>query len=135
MTKAEIKRRSKPIKLKVRKGDQVVIIAGKNKGEVGFIAAVDPKNTRVIVLKNNPDANGNPIPLNAVIKHRKARQQGERSARLTIPAPLHISNVMLLDPKTGLATRIGKKEVDGKLVRYAKKSGEIIPDAPYKDEE
>ena len=130
MTKAEIKRRSKPIKLKVRKGDQVVIIAGKNKGEVGFIAAVDPKNTRVIVLKNNPDANGNPIPLNAVIKHRKARQQGERSARLTSPAPLHISNVMLLDPKTGLATRIGKKEVDGKLVRYAKKSGEKIIDAP-----
>lgn len=134
MTKAEIKRRSKPIKLKVRKGDQVMIIAGKNKGEIGFIAAVDPKKTRVIVLKNNPDSNGNPIPLNAVIKHKKAQQQGERSARLTIPAPLHISNVMVLDPKTGQPTRIGKKEVNGEKVRYAKKSGEVIPDAPYKED-
>jgi len=134
MTKAEIKRRSKPIKLKVRRGDQVMIIAGKNKGEIGFIAAVDPKKTRVIVLKNNPDSNGNPIPLNAVIKHKKAQAQGERSARLTIPAPLHISNVMVLDPKTGQPTRIGKKEVDGKLIRYAKRSGEVIPDAPYKED-
>jgi large subunit ribosomal protein L24 len=130
MTKAEIKKRLKPIKLRVRKGDNVMIIAGKNKGEIGFIAAVSPRENKVIVLKANPENAEQPIPLNAAIKHRKARSQGERSARIQIPVPIHVSNVMVLDPKTGQPTRVGRKEVDGKRVRYAKKSGEVIPDGP-----
>ena len=126
MTKAEIKRRENPIKLKIRRGDKVMIIAGKDKGQVGFIAAVSAKESRVIVLKENPENPEQPLPLNQVIKHRKAKSQGERSARIALPAPLHISNVMVLDPKTGQPTRVGKKKEGEKLVRYAKKSGTTI---------
>lgn len=128
-TKAELKRLAKPIKLKVRRGDKVMIIAGKDKGQVGFIAAVSPKENKVIVLKDNPENPEQPLPLNQVIKHRKARTQGERSARIALPAPLDASNVMVLDPKTGKPSRVGRRLENGKLVRYAKKSGETIKNA------
>lgn len=127
-TKAELKQQAKNVKLKVKTGDSVMIIAGKDKGQVGFVAAVSPKEQKVIVLKNNDENPEQPLPLNAAIKHRKARTQGEKSARIKIPVPLHVSNVMVLDPKTGEPTRIGRKRDDGKLVRYAKKSGEILKD-------
>ncbi len=125
-TKADIKRLAKPIKLKIRRGDKVMIIAGKDKGQVGFVAAVSAKEGKVIVLKDNPDNPEQPLPLNQVIKHRKAKSQGERSARIALPAPLHISNVMVLDPKTGQPSRVGRKKEGDKLVRYAKKSGSVI---------
>ncbi|MBL8047349.1 MAG: 50S ribosomal protein L24 [Chthonomonas sp.] len=127
-TKAEIKKLNTKIKLKLRTGDQVVIIAGKDKGQKGFIAAVSPKEGKIIVLQNNPENEEQPLPLNAVIKHRKAKMQGERSARIKLPAPLHISNVMLLDPKSGDATRVGRRKEGGRLVRYAKKSDTTIKD-------
>jgi large subunit ribosomal protein L24 len=129
-TKADIKRLSKPIKLKIRQGDNVVIISGKDKGEIGFVAAVSPKEQKVIVYKHNLENPEQPLPLNAAIKHRKAKQQGERSARFTIPVPIHISNVMVLDPETKLASRVGRRIEDGKSVRYAKKSGKTILPAP-----
>ncbi len=125
-TKAEVKRLSKPIKLKIRRGDKVMIISGKDKGEVGFVAAVSPKESKVIVLKENLENPEQPIPLNRVIKHRKARMQGERSARVMLPSPIHVSNVMLLDPETNLPTRVGRRKEDDKLVRFAKKSGKTI---------
>lgn len=125
-TKAELKKLEKPIKLKIRRGDKVMIIAGKDKGQIGFVAAVSPKEGKVIVLKDNPENPEQPLPLNQVIKHRKAKSQGERSARIALPAPLAISNVMLLDPKTGQPTRVGKKKEGDNLVRYAKKSGTVI---------
>ncbi|KXK18611.1 MAG: 50S ribosomal protein L24 [Armatimonadetes bacterium OLB18] len=128
MTKAETKQRKKPVKLKVRRGDRVQIIAGKDKGEVGFVAAVDPKKQRVLVLKPNDENPDQPLPLNAGIKHRKARTAEQRSTRLRIPLPIHVSNVMVLDPKSSEPTRVGRKVIDGKIQRYAKKSGEIIPD-------
>jgi large subunit ribosomal protein L24 len=106
-----------------------VIISGKDKGEVGFVAAVSPKEQKVIVLKNNDENPDQPLPLNAAIKHRKARTQGEKSARIKIPVPIHISNVMVLDPKTNKATRVGRRLEDGKLVRYSKKSGETLKEA------
>jgi large subunit ribosomal protein L24 len=129
-TKADIKRLNQRIKPKVRKGDQVVIIAGKDKGQTGFVAAVSPKEQKVIVLQVNPENEDQPIPLNAAIKHRKARTQGEKSARFKIPVPLHISNVMVIDPKSGKPSRIGRKREGDKLVRYAKKSGTIFEDKP-----
>lgn len=132
MTKAEIKQRAKHVKLKVRKGDKVVIIAGKDKGQIGTIYAVSPKEMKVIVLADNAENPEQPIPLNAAIKHRKARAQGERSVRLKIPKPLHISNVKLIDPTTNEPTRVGRRVEDGKLVRYAKKSGETIAEPDYK---
>ena len=97
-TKAELKQLAKHTKLKVRMNDKVVIISGKDKGEVGFIAAVSPKEQKVIVLKENEENPDQPFPLNAAIKHRKARTQNEKSARIKIPVPIHVSNVMVLDP-------------------------------------
>ena len=129
MTKAEIKARAKPIKLKVRKGDKVMIISGKDKGETGEILAVSPKEQKALVYRPNPDKPDEPTILNAAVKHRKAKMQGQKSARVRIPVPIHISKLMLLDPKTGQPTRVGRRKEDGKMVRYAKKSGEIIPDA------
>lgn len=127
-TKAELKQKATHIKLKVRKGDRVVIISGKDKGEIGFIAAVSPKEQKVIVLKENEENPEQPLPLNAAIKHRKAKTQGQRSVRLKIPVPIHMSNVMVLDPKTNEPTRVGRRLEEGKLVRYAKKSGEKLID-------
>jgi len=131
-TKAELKQAAKHIKLKVRKGDNVVIISGKDKGEKGIVAAVSPKEQKVIVIKYAEDNPDQPIPLNAAVKHRKAKTQNERSARIRIPVPIHVSNVMVVDPKTNEVTRVGRREESGKLVRFAKKSGELIPDADYK---
>lgn len=125
-TKAELKQQKAHVKLKVRTGDTVMIIAGKNKGEIGNVIAVSPKEQRCIVVKENPENPEQPIALNAVIKHRKARSQAERSTRLRLPAPIHISNVMVIDPKTGQPSRVGRRVEDGKIVRYAKKSGETI---------
>jgi len=127
-TKAELKQKATHIKLKVRKGDRVVIISGKDKGEIGFIAAVSPKEQKVIVLKENEENPEQPLPLNAAIKHRKAKTQGQRSARLKIPVPIHMSNVMVLDPASNEPTRVGRRLEDGKLVRYAKKSGSKLID-------
>lgn len=129
-TKAELKRLAKPIKLKIRTGDKVVIISGKDKGQTGFVAAVSPKESKVIVLQENPENPDQPNPLNAAVKHRKARTQGERSARFKIPVPIHVSNVMVLDPKSNDATRVGRRKEGDKIVRYAKKSGETIKDLP-----
>ncbi len=130
-TKAEIKQAQQHIKLKVRKGDKVLIISGKDKGQIGFIAAVSPKEQKAIILKENDENPEQPLPLNAVVKHRKAKTQQERSMRLKIPSPIHISNLMVLDPTTNQPTRVGRRkdETTGKLVRYSKKSGEVIPNA------
>jgi len=128
-TKAELKLAAQHIKLKVRKGDRVMIISGKDKGQIGFIAAVSPKDQKALILKDNDENPEQPLPLNAVIKHRKARTQNERSARIKIPAPIHVSNLMVLDPTTNAPTRVGRRkdETTGKLVRYAKKTGNVIP--------
>jgi large subunit ribosomal protein L24 len=134
-TKAELKQQKQHIKLRVRKGDRVMIISGKDKGQIGFIAAVSPKEQKVIVLQENEENPDQPLPLNVVVKHRKARTQGEKSARIRIPAPIHVSNVMVLDPKSEEPTRIGRRKEGDKVVRYSKKSGEVyqdLPDAEHK---
>jgi large subunit ribosomal protein L24 len=129
-TKADLKRLATKVKLKIRTGDNVMIIAGKDKGQTGFVAAVSPKELKAIVLQKNPENDAQPLPLNAVIKHRKARYQGERSARIKLPAPIHISNLMVIDPESGKPSRLGRRKEGDKLVRYAKKSGKTLVDLP-----
>ncbi|MCC6402421.1 MAG: 50S ribosomal protein L24 [Fimbriimonadaceae bacterium] len=129
-TKAEIKAAKKPIKSKVRTGDKVIIIAGKDKGQIGIVAALSPKERKAIVIQENPENPEQPIPLNAVTKHRKAKYQGQQSARIRMPAPLDLSNLMVIDPASDQPSRIGRREEKGKLVRYAKKSGKTIVDKP-----
>ena len=128
-TKAELKALATHIKVKIRKGDKVMIIAGKDKGEIGYVAAVAPKEQKAIILKENDENPDMPIPLNAVIKHRKARMQNEQSARFRLPAPIHLSNLMIIDPETQQPTRVGRRKEDGKVVRFAKKSGKTLIDA------
>ncbi len=104
----------KRVKLHVRKDDVVKVLAGKDKGAEGKILEVFPAKQRVLVEG-----------INMVTKHQKPTQQDE-GGLIKKEAPIHVSNLMLVDPKTGDACRIGRKEVNGKLVRYSKKSGEII---------
>lgn len=128
-TKAELKVKQQP-KLRLRQGDKVMIIAGKDKGQIGFVAKISPIEKRAFVLQDNPDNPDQPLPLNAVIKHKKAKFQGERSARVKLPAAIHVSNLMLIDPETNEPTRVGRRKEDGKTVRFAKKSGKTLNDKP-----
>lgn len=102
-------------KFKVKKGDQVTIIAGKDKGKSGEITKVDLQNDRVTVQG-----------LNLAKRHQKP-SAGSEGGIINKELPIHVSNVAHLDPKDGKATRIGYRiEKDGKKVRYAKRSGEVI---------
>ncbi|ANE46794.1 50S ribosomal protein L24 [Paenibacillus swuensis] len=103
-------------KLHVKKDDTVMVITGKDKGKKGRIIAAFPRENRVLVEG-----------INMVKKHAKPSQQNPQGGILNQEAPIHVSNVMLLDPKSGQPTRIGYKVLDnGKKVRVAKKSGEVI---------
>ena len=113
MAKSNKKTRFSP-KLHIKKGDKVRVTAGAYKGVEGELLEVFPDKNRAIVEE-----------VNVVKKHTKA--SGDNPGGINeVPAPVHVSNLMLIDPKTGEPTRIGRKEVDGKIVRYSKKSGEII---------
>lgn len=101
-------------KLKIKTGDNVMVIAGSNKGKSGQVKVVFPAENRAIV-----------DGLNIVKKHVKGTQENPGGIH-DVEAPIHISNLMLIDPKSGTPTKVGRKLVDNKLVRYSKKSGEII---------
>ncbi len=102
-------------KLKVKKGDQVIVIAGKDKGKKGAILKVIPSELRVIVAG-----------INKVKRHTKPSKTSAGGI-VEQEAALHVSNVALADPKTGKPTRVGYKTLaDGKKVRVAKKSGEVL---------
>lgn len=103
-------------KLKIKKGDRVVVIAGayKDRSKVREVLEVLPEKNRAIVDE-----------VNIRKKHTRPTQDNPGGIN-EIPAPIHISNLMLVDPKNGEPTRIGRKVEDGKIVRYSKKSGEII---------
>lgn len=101
-------------KLHLKKGDTVRIMAGAEKGTEGEVLEVFPDKYRAIVANAN-----------LVLKHKKPSETSEGGI-VEEPASIHMSNLMLLDPASGEPTRIGRKKVDGKTVRYSKKSGEII---------
>jgi large subunit ribosomal protein L24 len=101
-------------KLHIKSGDTVIVISGSSKGKQGKVLRMFPDKMRAIVEG-----------VNMVKKHRKPTQNTPGSID-EMEASIHISNLMHLDPKSGERTRIGRKEVSGKLVRFSKKSGEII---------
>lgn len=103
------------IKMHVKKGDKVKVISGKDKGKEGVILEAFAKKERVLVEG-----------INMVKKHAKPSQDNPQGGILNQEAPIHVSNVMPIDPKTGEPTRVGYKIVDGKKVRIAKKSGEPL---------
>lgn len=100
----------------VKKDDTVIVISGKDKGKKGRVLEAYPRENRVLVEG-----------VNMVKKHVKPSRQNPQGGIITQEAPIHASNVMLVDPKTGQPTRIGYKILEnGKKVRVAKKSGQVI---------
>ncbi len=102
------------MKLKLKKGDKVIVTTGKDKGKTGEITTVFPKENKVIIGG-----------LNMVKRHTKPSQESAGGI-VSKEMPIHVSNVALADPKTGKATRVGYKVEDGRKVRFAKKSGEVV---------
>ena len=104
-------------KLHVKKGDTVKVLSGNSKGQEGKVIEVLIARSRAIVEG-----------VNMVSKHTKPNAANPQGGIVKQEAKIHISNIMVVDPKSGDATRIGRKLDDksGKLVRYSKKSGEII---------
>ena len=103
-------------KLRIKKGDNVIVIAGNDKGKTGKVLSVIPAENRAIVEG-----------VNLVSKHTKPNTKAPQGGIIKQEAPIHISNLSLVDPKTGEPTRVAiKKNDDGKKVRVAKKSGEEI---------
>ncbi|WP_164116920.1 50S ribosomal protein L24 [Sphingorhabdus sp. Alg239-R122] len=100
---------------KIKKGDEVVVLSGKDKGKTGNVTQVMPKDGKVLVSG-----------VNMMTRHRKPTQQNPEGGIDRIEAPLHISKVAIADPKDGKATRVRIEEKDGKKVRVAVKSGETI---------
>ena len=96
--------------MKLRKGDEVEVIAGKDRGKRGKISSVLPSEDKVIVEG-----------VNVMKKHRKAKRE-----RIEMPFPIHVSNVMLVCPHTGKPTRVGYAVEGGEKVRVSRKSGKQI---------
>ena len=101
--------------MRIKKGDNVIIISGKDRGKTGKVSRVFPKRSMLLIENANIRK-----------RHQKPRKAGAKGQILSIATPLHASNVMLVDSKTGKRTRVGMKMVDGKKVRIAKKSGMTI---------
>jgi large subunit ribosomal protein L24 len=102
--------------LKIRKGDTVMVIAGDDKGKTGRVLSVDETKLRVIVEK-----------INFVKRHTKARGQNQQGGILEKEAPIHVSNVMLYDPKAGHGVRVGVRTTkDGKRERISRATGDSL---------
>jgi large subunit ribosomal protein L24 len=99
---------------KLRKGDKVVVLAGKDKGKKGDITRVMPSQGKAVVSG-----------LNVAVRHMKQSPQSQ-GGRVAVEMPIQLSNLALVDPKSGEPTRVGFRFEDGKKVRFAKKSGETI---------
>ena len=103
-------------KMKIKTGDEVIVIAGKEKGKKGKIIAVLPKKNRVVIEG-----------VGMIKRHTKPSFKYPDGGIIEREAPVHASNVMIVDPKTGQPTRVGYKVLqDGTKVRFAKKSGEVL---------
>ncbi|MDR0954221.1 MAG: 50S ribosomal protein L24 [Rikenellaceae bacterium] len=104
------------VKLHIKKGDTVRVIAGDNKGSEGKVMEIRTDKSRAIVEG-----------VNLVKKHTKPNAAHPQGGIIEQEAPIHISNLQLIDPKSGQPTRVGRRQNDqGKIVRYAKRSGEEI---------
>ena len=99
---------------RIKKGDKVVVIAGKDKGRTGEVVQVFPKEDRAVVSG-----------INVVRRHQRQTQTTEAGI-IAKEAPIHLSNLAVADPKDGKPTRVGFKVEGDKKVRYAKRSGEVI---------
>src|SRR4051812_33484851 len=102
------------MKMKLKKGDTVMVISGKDKGKQGTILMVSPSTGKIVVDGI------------AIMKRAIRARQGQSGSIVERPRAIDASNVMFMDPKDKKPTRIGRKLVDGKVVRFAKKSGATL---------
>ena len=103
--------------LKIKKGDHVIVIAGRDKGKHGEVIEMRPKESRALVRGVN------------VVRRHQRQTASQEGGIISKEAPIHISNLALEDPKDGKPSRIGFKLLeDGNKVRFAKRSGEVIPE-------
>ena len=100
---------------KIKKGDKVVVLSGKDKGKTGEVTRALPKDGKVVVSG-----------VNIATRHKKPSQVNPQGGLERTEAPMHVSKVAIADPKTGTATRVRFEVRDGKKVRVAVKSGEVI---------
>ncbi|MBC7634802.1 MAG: 50S ribosomal protein L24 [Acetobacteraceae bacterium] len=101
---------------RIRKGDQVLVITGTSKGRRGEVLRVIPKDERAVVQG-----------VNMMTKHTKPKGMGQPGGIVQVEAPLHLSNLKLVDPKTGTASKVGFRVLeDGRKVRVAKATGNLI---------
>jgi large subunit ribosomal protein L24 len=100
---------------KIKKGDKVVVLSGKDKGKTGEVTRAFPKDGKVVVSG-----------VNIATRHKKPSQENPQGGLERTEAPMHVSKVAIADPKTGKATRVRFETRDGKKVRVAVKSGEAI---------
>jgi large subunit ribosomal protein L24 len=100
---------------KIKKGDTVVVLSGKDKGKTGEVTRSLPKDGKVVVAG-----------VNVATRHKKPSQANPQGGLEKVEAPMHVSKVAIADPKTGKATRVRFETRDGKKVRVAVKSGEVI---------
>jgi large subunit ribosomal protein L24 len=102
-------------KLKIKKGDKVIVLAGKDKGKQGEVLRVIPTENRAVVSGIN------------VAKRHQKQTPAQQGGIVSMSLPIHVSNLALRDPKSGKPTRVGYKTLgDGKKVRVARRSGEVI---------
>ena len=104
--------------LKIKKGDHVIVLAGRDKGKHGEVMKMLPKESRAVVRG-----------VNVVRRHTKQSAQSPDGGIISKEAPIHVSNLAIEDPKDGKPTRVGFKVLDdGRKVRVSKRSGEVIPE-------
>ena len=101
--------------MKIKSGDKVIMLAGKDKGKSGKVLQVFAKESKVVVEG-----------LNLAIKHQRARRQGEKGQRIQFPTAVAVSKVALVCPKCGKAVRVGYKIVEGKKFLICSKCKEIV---------
>ena len=101
--------------MKIKKSDNVIIIAGKDKGKKGKVIKALPSQDRIVVEGANIKK-----------RHMRPKKSGQKGQIVEIPASIHISNVQIIESKTGEPTRIGTKIVNGKKIRISKKTGAEI---------
>jgi large subunit ribosomal protein L24 len=99
---------------KIKKGDKVIVLTGRDKGKTGDVLSINPNDNRAVVQG-----------VNLVKRHQRATQT-EEGGIFTKEAPIHLSNIALVDPKENKATRVGFVVKDGEKKRVAKRSGEVI---------
>lgn len=104
------------VKVKIRRDDRVMVIAGRDKGKSGVVKKVMPSEGRLLV-----------VGVNLVTRHAAPSRDNPEGGRIRMEAPIHVSNVALVDPKDSKATRVGYKTLDdGRKVRVSRRSGEVI---------